>query len=132
MSETINTDRRQNDGTVQVISQKLMGLETTMSEMRQILRELTTAVTRLAVVEERQVQATQATERAFREIEKNGANCDFHHTAMIAENKTLSSRISALELQAPTTKQTNTWVVGFIVALATTALLFVASKVGLT
>lgn len=99
--------------------------------MRTILRELTTAVTKLAIIEERQSQTSVELNRAFREIDKCATRHEVYHSSEVADYKLLQMRISALELQAPATKQTNAWVVNTLVGAAVLVVMFVATKVGL-
>lgn len=125
-------DRRATDSLVQVISHKLESLHGGVSEMRVSLRELTAAVTKLAVIEERQGQTSLALERAFKEIEKSGARSEVQHASAIAELKLVHARVAALELMAPAAKQTSIWVTSFVTGAAVLALMFIAGAVGLT
>lgn len=125
-------DRRSTDSVVQVIAHKLESLHGDVGDMRAILRELTAAVTKLAVIEERQGQTSLALERAFKEIEKCSARSEVQHASGVAELKLLQARVAALELLAPAAKQTSVWVTSFVTAAAVLAFMFVASKVGLT
>lgn len=125
-------DRRSGDSLVQVIAHKLESLHGDVGDMRTILRELTSAVTKLAVIEERQGQTSLAMERAFKEIEKCSARSEVQHASAIAELKLLQARVAAMEIMAPVTKQTSTWVTSFLTGAAVLVFLFVAGKVGLT
>lgn len=81
-----------NDSLVQVIAVKLENLHNDVSTMQDVLKELAAAVTKLAVIEERQGQAAQALERAFIALEK------------------LEVRMSVLEKAQPLQQQTTDWV----------------------
>lgn len=74
-----------------------------MAELKASVKELTTAVSRLAVIEERQSSSNESLGRAFKQIES------------------LQSRLAALEQAQPIQKQSSDFVqqaVKYIVALA--------------
>lgn len=71
------------------------GLSRRLDEQSGLLRELTSAVTRLAVIEERQANDRAAMDRAFQEIRETQAD--------IAE---VSSRVKTLEIAHPANKAT--------------------------
>lgn len=83
---------RATDSLIQVIAVKLENLHADVSGMQDVLKELAAAVTKLAVIEERQGQAAQALERAFLSLEK------------------VEARIAALEKVQPLQQQTTDWV----------------------
>lgn len=124
-------DRRSGDSLVQVIAHKLESLHGDVGDMRAILRELTAAVTKLAVIEERQGQTSLALERAFKEIEKCSARSELQHASGVAELKLLQARVAALEIMAPAAKQTSTWVTSFVTGAAVLVLMFIAGKAGM-
>ena len=113
------------------VERRLESIQGDMSEMRTVLRELTTAVTKLAVIEERQNQTRDELGRAFREIDKCNSGHEVRHSAEVADYKLLQLRIAALELQSPATKQTNVWVTSAMVGAVVLVAMFVAAKVGL-
>lgn len=113
MGDPAFNDRRTGDGPLQVIAAKLESLHGDVGDMKLVLRDLTTAVTKLAIVEERQAQASLALERAFKVIEK------------------VELRLDALEKAAPAAAQTSTWVNNAMWAAAAVAATFIAKKVGL-
>ena len=102
------------DGLIQVIAVRLDNLHSDVSGMRDVLKELASAVTKLAIIEERQQQATQALDRAFKVLEK------------------VENRLDAIEKAQPMQQQTSSWVVTALWAAAGAAALFIAKKVGLT
>lgn len=57
--------------TISTIAAKLDNLQGDMSEMKASIRELATAVARLALVEERQSNANEALTRAFKELDRH-------------------------------------------------------------
>lgn len=95
-----------------VLTVKIDMLHSDVVEMKTALSELSKAITKLALVEERQAQTADAMERAFKAIGK------------------IEDRISALELAAPKTKETNAWVDRFILALVMALAGFVGTKLG--
>ena len=96
-----------------VLTVKIDMLHSDVVDMKTALNELSKAITKLALVEERQAQTADAMERAFKAISK------------------IEERLSALELAAPKTKETNAWVDRFILALVITIAGFVGTKLGL-
>jgi hypothetical protein len=53
-----------------VLSHKLQTLHEDVGEMKAVLKDLTAAITKLALIEERQTQAAAAQERAFKALER--------------------------------------------------------------
>lgn len=96
-----------------VLTVKIDMLHSDVVEMKTALSELSKAITKLALVEERQAQTADAMERAFKAIGK------------------IEDRLSALELAAPKTKETNAWVDRFILALVMAVAGFIGTKLGL-
>jgi hypothetical protein len=96
-----------------VLTVKIDMLHSDVVDMKTALNELSKAITKLALVEERQAQTADAMERAFRAIGK------------------IEDRITALELAAPKTKETNAWVDRFILALVMVVMGFVGTKLGM-
>jgi predicted nucleic acid-binding protein len=96
-----------------VLTVKIDMLHGDVVEMKTALSELSKAITKLALVEERQAQTADAMERAFKAIGK------------------IEDRISALELAAPKTKETNAWMDRFILALVMAVAGFIGTKLGL-
>ena len=100
-------------GLIEVIAVRLDNLHADVSGMRDVLKELATAVTKLAVIEERQQQATQALERAFKVLEK------------------VESRLDAIERTQPMQQQSTDWINRGMCAAVCVIAIFVAKKVGL-
>ena len=96
-----------------VLTVKIDMLHSDVVDMKLAVNELSKAITKLALVEERQLQTADAMERAFKAIGK------------------IEDRLSALELAAPKTKETNAWVDRFILALVMTVAGFIGTKLGL-
>jgi len=96
-----------------VFTVKLEMLHDDVVEMKNALNEVSKAITKLALVEERQAQTADALERAFKAIGK------------------IEDRLSALELAAPKAKETNAWVDRFILALIVAVMGFIGTKLGI-
>jgi hypothetical protein len=96
-----------------VLTVKIDMLHSDVSDMKTALNELSKAITKLALVEERQAKTADAMERAFRAIGK------------------IEDRLSALEIAAPKTKETNAWVDRFILGMVMVVMGFAGTKLGL-
>jgi hypothetical protein len=92
---------------------KLNLLHEDVKDMKTVLKELTTAINRLAVVEERQTQFADSVGRAFKGLEE------------------VRIRVLALETVAVASKQTNDWAGKALWAAAAAGVMFVAKKAGL-
>lgn len=101
-----------NDGFNQ-LDKRLEVLHNDVSDMKAVLKSLTSAVTRLALIEERQSQAAAAQERIMQGLE------------------TVKERVSDLEKRVPSHDKTTKYVDMFLTALAVAALLYVAKHAGL-
>lgn len=108
MSEE-HQSRRSTDG----LSIKLDLLHDDVRDMKTALRDLTVAINRLAVVEERQTQFSESVGRAFTSIDE------------------VTRRVAVLEVQAVTTGQTNTWAGKAVWAAVTVCSIFISKKAGL-
>ena len=96
-----------------VLTVKLDMLHSDVVDMKTALNELSKAITKLALVEERQAQTANAMERAFKAISK------------------IEDRLTALELAAPKTKETNAWMDRFILGLVIAIMGFAGVKLGI-
>lgn len=101
------------DATLAILSHRVESMHQDFSEMRAVLKELASAITKLALVEERQMQFSEAQERAFKIIGK------------------IEERVTALERQAPGVLRTNVWVDRAVLGVIAIVFLFIAKKVGL-
>jgi phage baseplate assembly protein W len=95
------------------LSVKLGVLHEDVSEMKVVLRDLASAITKLAVIEQQQAYSAQAQERAFTALEK------------------LEARISVVEHKLPDVARTSVWVDRAVWGGAAAAVVYVAKKVGL-
>ena len=115
------TNRRAEDKNIQVLATKIEGLAQDMSEMKHGIAKMADALTKLAIVEERQTQTILAQERAFKALERveerqrqNELQCrdqEKEVRQLIADsNERLSIRVSELEKAEPMQAQTSKWV----------------------
>lgn len=82
-------------------------------EIKQTLTKLSEAVTKLALVEERQTQQSQALERAFGTLER------------------MEARIASLERSAVSSLRAARWMDRAMIAMIGVTLLYIARSVGL-
>ena len=120
MTEQI-TNRRAEDKNVQVLSTKIEGLAQDMNEMKHGIAKMADALTKLAIVEERQTQTILAQERAFKALERVEERQRTHELVckdqekglrqLIADsNERLAARVGELEKAEPMQAQTSKWV----------------------
>lgn len=96
-----------------VLSIKIQTLHEDVGEMKSALNKLTDAVTKLALLEERQLHAAAAQERAFSAIER------------------VEQRLLKLEEYLPNAKRTSVWVDRAVLFVIGLAAMYVAKAVGL-
>jgi hypothetical protein len=82
---------------------KIEAMSGDMAEVKATMRELASAVSKLAVIEERQSSINGSIDRAFKEISTTNTNLQL-----------LAGRVATLELAQPLNKQTNDWVGGAV------------------
>ena len=106
---------------MQVLATKIEGLSQDMGEMKQGIARMADALTKLAIVEERQTQTILAQERAFKALERVEERQRLYEMRCIEQekdlrqiiansNERLSVRISELEKAEPMQAQTSKWV----------------------
>ena len=105
---------------INVVITRLGLLSEDVGELKETLRQIATAVTRLALVEERQMQTNEALSRAFKQIDK----LDLKLTG-------IEQRLGTLERMQPLQQQTNGWVMTSVWIAAGAAVMFVAKKTGI-
>lgn len=105
------SDRRIN--TADVLGTKIDVLHDDVTDIKNVLKELTVAINRLALVEERQSKTADALERTVAALEK------------------VDARVTSLEMLSVTSKQTNDWVGKAVWAAVAVLVIFVLRKVGL-
>ena len=114
-------NRRTSDGAVNVLAERIDGLCVDMNEMKHGIAKMADALTKLAIVEERQTQTILAQERAFKALERVEERLRLHEQQcrdqdkevrqLIADsNERLSARIGELEKAEPLQAQTSKWV----------------------
>lgn len=112
---------RKDDGVIDVLAERVEGLCADMSEMKHGIAKMADALTKLAIVEERQTQTILAQERAFKALERveerqrqHELQCrdqDKEVRQLIADsNERLSIRVAELEKAEPMQAQTSKWV----------------------
>ena len=115
------TNRRAEDKNVQFLATKIEGLAQDMNEMKHGIAKMADALTKLAIVEERQTQTILAQERAFKALERVEERQRQHELQcrdqekvlrqLIADsNERLSGRVAELEKAEPMQAQTSKWV----------------------
>lgn len=96
-----------------VLAAKIEMLHSDIVDMKEAIAKLSNAITKLAIVEERQAQTAEALERAFKLIGK------------------LEDRMSELEKVQPKQKETSAWVDRFILWTVMGVLGFIGAKMGM-
>jgi uncharacterized phage infection (PIP) family protein YhgE len=115
------TNRRAEDKNMQVLATKIEGLAQDMGEMKHGIAKMADALTKLAIVEERQTQTILAQERAFKALERveerqrqhelQFRDLDKEVRQLIADsNERLAARVGELEKAEPMQAQTSKWV----------------------
>ena len=107
------------DQDINVVITRLGLLSADVGELKETLREIASAVTRLALVEERQMQTNEALGRAFKQIDK-----------LDLKLVGFEQRLIALERLQPIQQQTSSWVMSAVWAAAGAAVMFIAKKAG--
>lgn len=96
-----------------LLAAKLEALHEDVIEVKGALQELSEAITKLALVEERQSQTAASLERAFVALEK------------------IETRVTAIERMQPDQRRTAKWMDRAVVAMVATLAAIFAKKVGL-
>ncbi len=133
---------RAGDGAVNVLAERIDGLCVDMNEMKHGIAKMADALTKLAIVEERQTQTILAQERAFKALERVEERqrtyelvCkdqDKEVRQLIADsNERLATRVGELEKAEPMQEQTGKWVMAAVWGAAGLLALFVAKQLGL-
>jgi uncharacterized phage infection (PIP) family protein YhgE len=136
------TNRRAGDKNMQVLATKIEGLAQDMNEMKHGITKMADALTKLAIVEERQTQTILAQERAFKALERVEERQRTHELVckdqdkevrqLIADsNERLATRVAELEKAEPMQEQTSTWVRAAVWGAAGLAVLLIAKQLGL-
>lgn len=105
---------------MQLIGHRVALLEEHHDEMKTVLKELTVAINKLAIVDERQVQSISNIQKLTDDGER-----------IRVKLEDMSKRIVTVEHTISQHKQTNQWVIEAVKGMAILAALFVAKQVGL-
>ena len=106
---------------MQVLATKIEDLAQDMNEMKHGITKMADALTKLAIVEERQTQTILAQERAFKALERVEERQRQHELQCLDQdkevrqlitdsNERLSARVGELEKAEPMQAQTSKWV----------------------
>jgi len=106
-SQWSGEERRRDMKEFTELAGKLMSLHDDVSEIKGALRDLTSAITKLALIEERQTVTNASLERAFVAISR------------------VETRLFELERMQPMNNQSRVWVERAVLALAGAALAFI-------
>lgn len=110
MSEYDGIERRSDMVEINTLANKLQSLHSDVSDIKAALSELTRAINKLAVIEERQAVTAASIERAFVAIEK------------------IEERLLELEKQAPNNTRVGAWVDRIMTGIVGAALVFIWDK----
>ena len=119
------------DPRIDLLEHRVNSINEAHDEIKDVLKELTVAIHKLVIVDERQVQAALAMDRLSKEIDRVERKVDDNKRAADKSIERMGERIGPLELAAPQNRQAFGWVQGGVLALAVVTLQFVATKVGL-
>lgn len=109
-----------NEAGFAVLAHKVDAIHTDVNEMRVVLRDLTNAIIKLALVEERQSQFAIAQERGSKALEKIEAKMDG-----------IDARVKDLEIAEPEQQRTSGWVTAVVWGAAGLAAMLILSKLGI-
>ena len=112
--------RRAEDGAIAALAQRMDAVSEGLTEMRGDMRVLANAISKLAVIDERQVQASLSLERSFVMLSKIDARLD-----------ATADRVSVLERSAPMTQQIQRWILAAVWASVGLVVMFIVKKAGL-
>jgi hypothetical protein len=93
---------------------RLQVLHEDVIDIKSVLKDLTSAITKLALIEERQTQASVAQERAFKALER------------------IEDRVNALEKRVPMNDHTNRWVERIITAVVLAVVVYGLKQMGIS
>lgn len=116
--------RRGTDPMIEVLVHKVTKMEASMDKLAE-------AITKLAIIEERQSADRAALERAFVAIQKSDERCSEAFEKTVQKLEKIEMRVDTLEQAAPMTAQTTQWVNQAMWAAAAVAATVVMSKIGI-
>lgn len=112
------------DTTVKIVVDRLQSLHQDVNElkdsMRESMKEMSSAVTKLVLLEERNTQTVRLIERAMKELDDQKV-----------EHNKLVDKVNNLAEQAPLNRQTNRMIDALIYAVVGGVLMFIGKQVGI-
>ena len=112
------------DTTVKIVADRLQSLHQDVNElkdsMRESMKEMSSAVTKLVLLEERNTQTVRLIERAMKELDDQKV-----------EHNKLVDKVNNLAEQAPLNRQTNRMLDALIYAVVGGVLMFIGKKLGM-
>ncbi len=138
----VDHNRRRDDALLGVLVERIDGVCADMGEMKSGMIQLAAAMTKLAVVEERQTQTIIAQDRIVMTVDRWMARQEAHEKMCTAQdkelriliadsNERLSGRVAELEKAEPMQEQTGKWVMAAVWGAAGFAALLIAKQLGL-
>lgn len=135
-------NRRRDDALLGVLVERIDGVCADMGEMKSGMIQLAAAMTKLAVVEERQTQTINAQDRIVTTVDRWMARQEMHEKMCAAQDKELrilisdtaeriGTRVSELEKAEPMQEQAGKWVMAAVWGAAGFAALLIAKQLGL-
>ena len=116
--------KKQDDTAIRLIADRINALHGDVGDLRdtmvESMKEMTAAITKLAIYDEKQMQMNQSYERLSKMQDKH----EEHH-------EKLEARIDELEKQAPMTKQVVTWTISAVGGIVMLVGAFAAKALGL-
>lgn len=117
-------ENNMDDTTVKIVADRLQSLHEDVNElkdsMRESMKEMSSAVTKLVLLEERNTQTVRLIERAMKELDDQKV-----------EHNKLADKVNSLAEQAPLNRQTNRMLDALIYAVVGGVLMFIGKKLGL-
>lgn len=128
-------NHRQDDSTVQVIADRINSLHEDVGEIRESLKdsmkEMSGALTKLVQIEERQVFTNQAIERALKISEKAHTRIDDCEDEVGKKFDALEARVDTLEKAAPMQGQVTKWVMAAVWGAAGLGAMYICKMLGI-
>lgn len=113
-------ERRSSDPILAAWNERMSVLHADIAEMKSAIKEVAQALTKLALVEERQTHQSAALERAFKAVEIQGEKIE-----------KIDARVIELEKNEPGQARTSEWVDRAVWAIAAFTAAAAASKLGM-